>query len=174
MSDRKPTSRARPAESPAAMHVVCHDHKGGFMRSWIYRPAALALFLSPSFGLTQERRVESDVYATFEQSGGVLQLIGLAAGDLLPGTKVTINCTGTSCPFSSKTMNVTNNVKVLAMTDMFVDPTFKPGTTLEIRITRPNSIGRLFQYEIGSSAQPRVTKLCLTPGGSEPVACSRR
>ena len=174
MSARHVAAHARRAESPAAMLVVWHDHKGGFMRSWIYHPLMVTLLLSPSLALTQARQIESDVYATFERSGGDMQLIGLAAGDLLPGTKVTINCTGTSCPFSSRTLSVTSNVKVLAMTDMFVDPTFKPGTTLEIRITRPNSIGRVFQYQIGSSAEPKVIKLCLPPGGPEPVSCARR
>lgn len=111
------------------------------------------------------------VYATFEMSGSTTQLIGLAVGDLLPGAKVVINCSGTSCPFSSKTINVDSNVKILALTDLFVDPTFKPGTTLEIRVIRPKASVKVYRYETQASSEPKAKVLCMPPGSSQPVEC---
>ena len=118
-----------------------------------------------------QRNAASAVYATFERKGTDTELIGLAVGDLLPGMKVTLNCTGASCPFEAKTINIESNVKMLALTDLFIDPLFKPGTTLEIRILKPGAPGKLFQYETIASAEPRVTRLCLQPGSSKGTAC---
>ena len=113
----------------------------------------------------------SAVYATFETKGSTTELIGLAVGDVFPGTKVILNCSGTSCPFSTKTINVSSNVKILALTDLFIDPTFKPGTTLEIRVVPPKAAGKVYVYETQSSADPKVTKQCLPPGSSKAVEC---
>jgi hypothetical protein len=119
----------------------------------------------------QPREKPGAVYATFERSGSNTQLLGLAVGDLYPGAKVTINCSGTSCEFSTKTINISSNVKMLAVTDMFLDPILKPGTILEIRVTQPRATGRVFQYETRTSADPKITQQCLPPGSSTAVAC---
>jgi hypothetical protein len=121
--------------------------------------------------IAQSRTLPSKAYVTFEKKGADSELIGLAVGDLSPGTKVTVNCTGPSCPFATRDVNISSKVATLAMTDLFVDPIFKPGTTLEIRITKAGSIGRVFQYEIRASADPKVSVLCLPPDGAIPVAC---
>jgi hypothetical protein len=110
-------------------------------------------------------------YATFEKKGANTELIGLAVGDLPAGVKVTLNCSGISCPFSTKTFNMKNSVKMLALTDMFTDPVFSPGTVLEMRVTKPGWIGKVFQYEIRSSDDPKATTECLTADGSKTVAC---
>lgn len=119
----------------------------------------------------QPRTLAGTVYATFERRGDNSELIGLAAGDLLPGTVVTVMCTGRTCPFASKSLNVRSKVSVFAMTDLFVDPVFPAGTVLEVRITRPGSIGKVFIYELRSSAEPSIKTLCLPPGDSKPVSC---
>jgi len=121
--------------------------------------------------IAQSRTLPSKAYVTFERKGADSELIGLAVGDLSPGTKVTVNCSGPSCPFETRDVNISSKVSTLAMTDLFVDPIFKPGTTLEIRITKAGSTGRVFQYEIRPSADPKVTQLCLPPDGAKPVAC---
>jgi hypothetical protein len=135
--------------------------------------AWLAVSLVTVTGSSAAQRGENPgaVYATFEMSGATTQLIGLAVGDLLPGAKVILNCSGTSCPFSSKTMNIDSNVKILALTDLFVDPTFKPGTRLEIRVIRPKATGKVYVYETQSSSEPKAKILCLPPGSSQPVEC---
>lgn len=121
--------------------------------------------------IAQSRTLSSKAYVTFERKGTDSELIGLAVGDLSPGTKVTVNCTGPSCPFGRRDVNISSKVSTLAMTDFFVDPIFKPGTTLEIRVTKEGAIGRVFQYEIRPSADPKVTQLCLPPDAEKPVAC---
>ena len=173
MSAHPVVATSRRAEPPAATLMASSGQTGIL----ILRSSLFALITSvtltaiPARTDAQPRQIASSVYATFERSGSDTQLIGLAVGDLSPGSKVTINCSGLSCPWDTKTLNVDGNVKTLAITDMFVDPIFKPGTVLEIRVTRPGTIGRVFQYHTLSSADPRVTKLCLKPGSANPEPC---
>lgn len=112
-------------------------------------------------------------YATFERNGSDTELIGLAIGDVPAGAKVTMSCTGVSCPFSTKTFTMHNPVKTLALTDMFRDPIFKPGTVLELRVTKAGWIGKVFQYEIRSSEDPLSKTQCLSEDGSKTLVCSK-
>lgn len=111
-------------------------------------------------------------YATFERKGSNTELIGLAVGDVPAGSKVSLSCEGTACPFTSKSFTMKNDVKTLALTDMFADPNFKPGTVIQIQITKPGWIGKSFRYEIMSSADPRATTECLAADGSKTVVCT--
>ena len=133
--------------------------------------AAASLSITPARILGQTRAIGANVYATFERSGTDTELIGLAVGDVPSGAKIILTCSGTVCPFTVKTFNIGNPAKIFALTDMFLDPTLPPGTVLEIRITKPGATGRVFQYETQSSANPRVSKLCLPPGSEKPVPC---
>lgn len=112
-------------------------------------------------------------YATFERSGSLTQLIGLAIGDVPAGSKVTMICSGTDCPFSTKTFNMKNDVKTLALTDMFRDPNLTPGTILELRVTKPGWIGKSFQYEIRSAGDPKTTTQCVSEDGSKTMVCPK-
>ena len=161
----------RSAGSPTAMLMACTGQTGILVRISSLFLLGVAFAGFPCRSEAQGRPAGTAVYATFERAGPDTELIGLAVGDISPGTKVTIMCSGASCPFSEKTINVAGTVKTLAMTDMFDDPIFKPGTILEITITRPGTIGKVFQYVTQSAGNPRVTKLCIKPGSATPAAC---
>lgn len=110
-------------------------------------------------------------YATFEKNGQNTDLIGLALGEVPAGTKVVLSCTGASCPFNSRTFKMSNDVKTLALTDMFRDPTLKPGTVLEIRATKPGWVGKVFQYEVLPAGQSKTSTQCIEADGSKTIVC---
>jgi hypothetical protein len=112
-------------------------------------------------------------YATFEKNGQNTDLIGLAVSDLPAGAKVVLTCKGPSCPFSTRTFKMSSDAKVLALTDMFTDPTLKPGTLLEIRVTKPDWIGKVFQYEVLPAGESKSSTQCITSDGSKTVVCVR-
>lgn len=112
-------------------------------------------------------------YATFERSGSVTQLIGLALGDVPAGSKVALTCSGNGCPFTNHTFNMKNDVKTLALTDMFNDPNLQPGMVLELRVTKPGWVGKHFQYEIRSVGDPKVTMECVSEDGSKTMVCQK-
>ena len=111
-------------------------------------------------------------YATFEVKGSNTELIGLAVGDVPAGSKVTLSCSGSACNFASRSFTIKNDAKTLGLTDMFADPNLKPGTILQVQVTKPGWIGKSFRYEIMSSADPRVTTECLAADASKTVACT--
>ncbi|HXV16433.1 MAG TPA: hypothetical protein VD758_06615 [Gemmatimonadaceae bacterium] len=110
-------------------------------------------------------------YATFEKKGATTELIGLAIGDIPAVSKVTMSCSGNGCPFITKSFNMKNDVKTLALTDMFSDPNLKPGMIIELRVTKPGWIGKSFQYEIRSADEPKSTTQCVSEDGSKTMAC---
>ena len=112
-------------------------------------------------------------YATFERSGSLTQLIGLAVGDVPAGSKVTLTCSGSDCPFGTKAFTMDTNVKTLALTDMFRDPNLKPGTVIELRVSKPGWIGKSFRYEIKSSGDPKATTQCVSEDGSKTMVCQK-
>jgi hypothetical protein len=134
-------------------------------------PLAAALIGATTTANAQAPQIKSAVYATFEHRGSMTELVGLAVGNIPAGTKVTLSCSGPSCPFGSKVINLDKSVSTLAITDMFLDPMFKPGTTIEVRVTKEGLIGKVFQYETQASSEPRMVAQCLPPGSSKAVAC---
>ena len=121
----------------------------------------------------QAKELPCSGYATFERNGSITQLIGLAVGDIPAGSKVTLNCTGAGCPFRAKDFNMKNDVKILALTDMFNDPNLMPGMVLELRVTKPGWIGKSFQYEIRASGDPKTTEKCVSEDGSKTMVCQK-
>ena len=143
------------------------------MRTYLPFSIALAASLAAAPALSaQAAELPCVSYATFERNGSNTELIGLAVGDVPAGSKVSLTCSGASCPFASRSFNMKNDVKTLALTDMFVDPDLQPGIILQIQVTKPGWIGKSFKYEIMSSTDPRATTECLAADGSKTVVCS--
>ena len=46
------------------------------------------------------------------------------------------------------------------------------GTTLEVRILAPPSIGKVIRYKVKRSRIPVGRRLCLPPGAKKPERCS--
>jgi hypothetical protein len=110
-------------------------------------------------------------YATFERNGSNTELLGLAVGDVPAGSKVTLSCSGNGCPFDTKTINMKSSAGTVALTDMFLDTNLKPGMLLELRVTKPGFIGKMFQYEVRASDNPKSTTRCISEDGSKIMAC---
>ena len=139
--------------------------------AFLLLPVAAALIGATTTANAQAPEIKSVVYATFEHKGAMTELIGLAVGNIPAGTKVTLSCSGPSCPFASKVINLDRPVGTLAITDMFLDTRFKPGTTIEVRVTKAGLVGRVFHYETQASSEPRMVAQCLPPGSSKAIAC---
>jgi hypothetical protein len=85
------------------------------------------------------------------------------------GTRVAISCRGARCRFGKKSLKLAQGGRrsLLGKTGR----SFRPGTTLEIRILQPDAVAevRTFRFRAGKSV---VAKLrCLPPGAKQPPAC---
>lgn len=146
------------------------------MRStrFLFIAAAASVAILPACAFAQGPADELPCvgYGTFEKNGNTTEMLGLAVGDVPEGSKVTLNCTGNSCSFATRSFTMKNNVKTLALTDMFQDTNLKPGTTIEIRVTKPGWVGKVFQYEVLESGDAKQTTQCIA--GDKTVLCKKK
>jgi hypothetical protein len=119
----------------------------------------------------QPGRVESTVSTMFGRDG---ENVGIALMDIrnVPaGATIVLTCTGRGCPFESKTIESERALAALQLGKYFGETKLKPGTVIEIRISRASSIGKVFRYQTQATGNPRITTKCLPPGAKTPVAC---
>jgi hypothetical protein len=99
------------------------------------------------------------------------------------GATVQMRCTAPNaardaCPFSRRVLTVKNG-----KADALTPPDKKRkrvrrlvlgvGTTLEVRITAPDLVGKIVRYRIVRGVFPRGRTSCLPPGAVEATACNR-
>ncbi|HEX6022905.1 MAG TPA: putative metal-binding motif-containing protein [Solirubrobacter sp.] len=98
-----------------------------------------------------------------------LRITAFRVLDAPEGAKVEVVCTGKRCPFRSRTTAV--NAKGEAPLKKFFKRGVRPKITIDVRVTYPNTIGRVGRFRIRRIAVPNMQRLCLPPGVLEPVRC---
>jgi putative metal-binding protein/hemolysin type calcium-binding protein len=86
--------------------------------------------------------------------------------------KVKVRCIGrkSGCPFASRTLKVKKHKA--AATKLLRAAKLTTGTVLEVRITAPDTMGKVVRYTMRSHALPKSKNLCLPPGAQKPGMCS--
>jgi hypothetical protein len=94
------------------------------------------------------------------------------------GGVVELRCSGGKrrCPFKAKRLKVSskstaNGLSLLSKRKRKRGLAFKPGATLEVRITAPAAIGKVVRYKVVRRRFPVGKTLCLAPGTTKPAAC---
>jgi hypothetical protein len=81
------------------------------------------------------------------------------------GTRVRIRCSGHSCPFKRKA------VAAKLITLRSLRRTYRPKTTIEIRVTQAHKIGKFMRLRTRRGKAPVRLDRCLKPGKTKPVRC---
>jgi hypothetical protein len=81
---------------------------------------------------------------------------------------IAVRCLGKGCPV--RTVSVASAPARLRPYERFLPA----GTVLQVRVTRPGSIGKYASFLIRARAAPLRRDLCLMPGRSKPAACPVR
>ena len=76
---------------------------------------------------------------------------------------------GRRCPFKRRTATV--NAKGNAHLLKFFKRKLRPKITIEVRVTYPNSIGRVGRFRIKRADVPNMQRLCLPPGETKAKRC---
>ena len=93
----------------------------------------------------------------------------LAVRKVPPGANVAVACRGRGCAFKSKTIKRRSRVKLTAL---FGHKKLKPRTVVQIGITAPNYIGKVFTFTMRSKKRaPAGTFRCLPPGAKKALPC---
>jgi hypothetical protein len=87
------------------------------------------------------------------------------------GATLLMTCSGERCPFARRILTHRGPSSSVDLARDLDRRALKPGTVLELRISKPGWTGRLFRWQMQSGKRPSSTVLCLPPGGTKPTAC---
>lgn len=87
-------------------------------------------------------------------------------------SRIRISCKGRGCPFSVRRRTVARTVRSYSLTALVRRARLRPRAVLEVRVTKPGTVGIVARFEVRAGASPRTTILCLAPGARRPARCS--
>jgi hypothetical protein len=100
--------------------------------------------------------------------------ISLIAAQAPQGARVRLTCRGRGCPAASESRLISSSsgqhrAGVLAFRRF--ERSLAAGVILEIKISKPGSIGKYTRFTIRRGKLPRRVDSCLDPAGFKPIAC---
>jgi hypothetical protein len=117
------------------------------------------------------RRVRSRVKARWKLAAQGRRFVLLRLRVLRPPKRAVADllCRGRHCPFSRiSTMRVRRHRIDVRRAIPLNQRRFRPRQVLELRITAPNSVGKVVKYRLKRGKVPKGRKLCLLPGTTQP------
>jgi hypothetical protein len=92
--------------------------------------------------------------------------------DAVAGSTVRITCRGRGCPrgLPSQT-RVTRTQAQRSILGRLAGARLRPGAVVEVRVTAPETIGRVARWRIRAGKAPKKAELCLAPGAAKPADC---
>ena len=117
-------------------------------------------------------RLGASVSFTARARGPYTELVALAVRPARAGWTVRVGCSGRSCPVRTTVRRVTRNASKLDLASLVRGRRLRAGSRLEVRVTKPGSIGVVRRLTIREGRGPRSESLCLAPGASRPAACT--
>jgi CSLREA domain-containing protein len=100
---------------------------------------------------------------------GSTTFTGLSVPHVPRGGRVTVNCHGGGCPFSTRVFAPRHGR--VSLTRVFEHNPLRPGATLQLRITAANRVGKVVTFVIRGGHGPDVIQQCLPPGAARPARC---
>jgi hypothetical protein len=108
----------------------------------------------------------------FEFPGKFTRLVSITIRRPRKGSTMRITCRGGSCPFRSRTRKIRRNRAKQVITRPLGRAKLRPGTRLEVRLTKPGTIGFFVRFTMKRGVFPAKKELCLPPGAKRPVRCT--
>jgi hypothetical protein len=97
----------------------------------------------------------------------------LVVEDVPAGATVSVRCLGRGCAFRSRRVHVGGRARSVRLHRYFDRGRLRPGTRVDVRVTRPATIGKLVRYTVQRNRRlPRRSVACLAPGSGRRTACA--
>ena len=88
------------------------------------------------------------------------------------GAAVTLSCSGRTCPFkNTRRRTVARDLAPVSFTSLFRRARLRAGTRLTVRVTAPETIGRIYTYTTANGALPDPRVECRAPGETKGQPC---
>lgn|GEM_PF-2159252 len=123
--------------------------------------------VTPRIPLLGSRLVNS-----FDVKAGRTTVKALSVRPGKVGSTVRLRCSGRGCAFNVKTRAVTRATPIFSLTSLMKSSKLRAGAKLEIRVTKPNTIGIVRTLTVRARKAPTRVDRCLVPGATAPVSCS--
>jgi hypothetical protein len=89
------------------------------------------------------------------------------------GARVRVHCRGRGCPFRPYARQARRRARRARIIRIhrFALHLLRPGTVIEISVTKGGEIGKFTRFRIRKGRPPSRTDRCLIPGRKRPVRC---
>ena len=89
------------------------------------------------------------------------------------GDRLRLTCKGPGCELRKKTIKVRKSARKLSLLRRLKGSKLRKGAVVQLRITRPGTVGRVATWRIRAPKTPNMTRSCLQPGAKKPSRCPR-
>jgi Ca2+-binding RTX toxin-like protein len=108
----------------------------------------------------------------FDASDAFTKMIAINLRRPVKGSTLQITCRGAGCPFRTRTRRITRSRDKQAISRPLGKAKLRIGTKLEIRLTKPRTVGFFVRFTMKRGVFPGKTELCLPPGSKRPTRCT--
>ncbi len=126
-------------------------------------------------GGPQYLRVSASVGYSASRRGNSAKFIKLTVNEIKAGDRIELRCSGgkrKGCPFTKKTRTGKAGKARVNLLPLLKKRYLKRNAVLEVRVTRPNEIGRVVRLKVGKRGAIKSEPLCLAVGAAKPAKCS--
>ena len=115
-------------------------------------------------------RIDSPVSTGFKLVGVRTRITRLLVRDVPAGAAIEVRCSGPrrSCPYKTKRYRVRSATARVNLLKPFAKRTLAAATTIEVRITKPGTIGKVSRLKTRRRKLPLSSTLCLPVGVTAP------
>jgi Tol biopolymer transport system component len=89
------------------------------------------------------------------------------------GDRLRLTCKGPGCEIKKKTIKIRKNAKKLSLLRQLKGSKLRKGAVVRLRVTRPETVGRVGTWRIRAPKVPTTTRSCLQPGAKKLSRCPR-
>jgi hypothetical protein len=126
-------------------------------------------------GGPQYLRVSASLSYRTAFRGNSAKFTKLAVNEIRAGDRIEIRCIGgksKGCPFTKKTQTGKAGQAKVNLLSLMKKRYLKRKAVLEVRVTRPNEIGRVLRLTVGKKGAIKSEPLCLNVGATVPAKCA--
>jgi Ca2+-binding RTX toxin-like protein len=126
-------------------------------------------------GGPQYLRVTAPLGYSTKGKGNTARFVRFTLSEIRAGDTIEVRCTGgkkKNCPFTKKTQTGKAGKPKVNLVSLFKKRYLKRNAVVEVRVTRPNEIGRVQRLKVTRKGIVKSELLCLPVGASRPGKCS--
>lgn len=116
-----------------------------------------------------DRRVEA--FLTTIPSEGYTTFTSMKVLPVRAGDRLRLTCKGPGCPLRRKRIKVEKRKSGLSLLRHVRGAKLRRGAVVQLRVTRPGTIGRVTKWKIRAPKGVKITRQCLRPGAKKPGRC---